>query len=96
MNTPASTQNSATEQAKAEAPTEAKKAAPKKAAPKKSAKKDAIFISREKEPMQFSILGIRARRDDARSRLVFEVPAELVERFRRHHHVLIGRVQEEK
>lgn len=52
---------------------------------------DVIYISREIEPSVFEIMDIRpARRDDRR--LVWNVPAEIAERFARHHHVVTGRV----
>jgi hypothetical protein len=53
------------------------------------------FISKERESHQFTILGIRpTRRGD--NRLQFNVPADLVDRFMKHHHVESGRIYLEK
>lgn len=49
------------------------------------------YISREPEAQVFEIMELRpARREDRR--LVWSVPAEIAERFARHHHVVTGRV----
>ena len=49
------------------------------------------FISREPEAQIFEIMGLRpARRED--QRLIWSVPADIAERFARHHHVVTGRV----
>jgi hypothetical protein len=66
--------------------------APKTEAPK--AKDVVVFISREKEPVQFNIRDRYAhRREDGRLRWRFS--AEEAVLVRRHHYVQMGRVVEE-
>lgn len=80
-----------------EKPVSKKKAAAPKAAPKQEAVKQpefVIFISREKEPVQFHIRDRYShRRSDGRLRWRF--PAEEAEFVRKHHYVKAGRVIED-
>lgn len=77
--------------------TETKKPAAKKkaAAPKAAPKPEVVvFISREKEPVQFHIRDRYShRRPDGRLRWRF--PADEAELVRKHHYVKVGRVIED-
>ena len=50
------------------------------------------FESREKEPSMFDCMDINSILNFSNGRLEWEVPAEMVERFNRHHHVVMGRI----
>lgn len=63
-------------------------------AKKSAAKADVLFISSTIEAHAYNVMGIQPRWDGARERLIWSVPADRAERFRKHHHVVTGRVVE--
>lgn len=63
---------------------------------KAKATKLVTFVSREKEPVAFPVAGYNPTRRFQDMRLVWEVSADDVERFKRHHHVQSNRVIEGK
>jgi hypothetical protein len=71
------------------------------AAPKKTTRKTkkveepsvVVFRSRNKEPREFQINGIRARRNvEHPGRCEWHVPGDKAEAFERHFHIVRGRV----
>lgn len=68
---------------------DAKQAKPKKAKPEPEF---VWYESREKEPSMFNCMDIRPIRNFSTGHLEWEVPAALVERFDRNHHVVMGRI----
>lgn len=75
----------------------AERKAPKQKAPKQKAPEPpVIFESAERESHQFSICGINPSRNQSGHKLVYEVPADILDRFERHHHIKSGRVRRKK
>jgi hypothetical protein len=68
---------------------ESKKKTPSKKAAAPSA---VIFESREKEPSQFAVAGVRPIRNFANGRLEYKVPSSDVDRFEQNHFVMNGRI----
>lgn len=65
--------------------------APKKA---RRSQETVVFVSREPETVRFDIAGVRGLWDSGRSRLVWRVPPDRLEAFRKHYHVTSNRVVE--
>lgn len=77
-----------------EAPKPAKKTAVKKAEPAPEPTPEIIwFESREKEPSMFDVAGVKSIRNFSTGRLEWRVKAEDVERFKKNHFVMNGRVR---
>lgn len=51
-----------------------------------------LFESNIEEPLQYDVCGIRAHRDQSGKKCRWRVPADMVERFSRHTHVISGRI----
>lgn len=69
---------------------------PAKKSVAKSAPADTVFISAERESHMFSVCGVSAIRDPSGNKLMWEVPADKVEAFSRHHHVVTNRIVKAK
>lgn len=73
-------------------PAQPQAAPPKPEAPKPP--KTHLFVSKEAEPYQFAVMGIKSvRYQKDRGRIAWEVPADKVERFKKHFHVKRGRIK---
>lgn len=51
------------------------------------------YESRQKEPYAFEVAGIKPTRDFTDGRLIWTVPADDLERFEKHHHVVNNRIR---
>jgi hypothetical protein len=66
--------------------------APKAPARKTKPSAPVVFESREPEPIGFDVARISPIRNFGNGRLEWEVPAEDLERFSAHYHVVTGRL----
>jgi hypothetical protein len=64
----------------------------RKKTPKAKVEDVVIFESREKEPSQFLVAGIRPIRNFTNGRLEYKVSSSDVDRFEQNHFVMNGRI----
>ena len=73
-------------------PTSAPSKPASKPKPKSKSREPITFESREKEASMFKVMDIRPTRNFSTGRLEWEVPADTVELFEKHHFVMNGRI----